>query len=180
MLVMEIDIPNWFWKKTKSYKFMFQTTNQNQHEIYDMPLRFGQPRGPRGFACDLRSFDRLDRTSAMQIFCSAGTGWPQDGSNQRSTLPTGWACSSTDIYIHLWFTMWGPGTIAQLVYNYNKCLFFGRCNYTVHRWDYKHTYKQGGPFIVSMFHPAMESKCLVLWAFCAPQTVSQSRNTFFL
>ena len=82
--------PNWFWKKNKNHLSSCSSHHQPERKTWDLwPMRFGQQRGPRGFACDLcvplTGWTELLRVADFLKFCGHN-GWPQDGSNQVGRL----------------------------------------------------------------------------------------------
>ena len=141
-----LHFPTGSGKKQKSSKFMFQsppTRKKNMRSVADEV--WSTKRSQRFCLWPVRSFDRLDRTSASRRFFKVlraqrvTARWLKPS---WSTLPTGWACSSTDTYISYDLQCGARDDSSVGEHNYSiVCVFFGRCNYTVDRWAYKHTYK---------------------------------------
>ena len=147
LFVMEFYISQLVLEKTqKSSKFMFQsppTRKKNMRSVADEI--WSTKRSQRFCLWPVRSFDRLGPNFCeSQIFeSSVGTTGDRKMAQTKLVDFANWLGLFINRHLyHVWFTMWGPGTIAQLV-NITTvlCVFFGRCNYTVDRWDYKHTYK---------------------------------------
>ena len=84
----------------------------------------------------------LLRVADFWKFCGHN-GRPQDGSNQVGRLCQLAGLVHQQTLISFMIYTVGPRDDSSVgEHNYSTvCVFFGRCNYTVDRWDYKRTYK---------------------------------------
>ena len=85
-----LHFPTGSGKKNKNHLSSCSSHHQPERKTWDLwPMRFGQQRGPRGFACDLcvplTGWTELLRVADFLKFCGHN-GWPQDGSNQVGRL----------------------------------------------------------------------------------------------